>query len=312
MIDWVKTKVEIPPNRIPENVLHQNKAPFQWQGITFYPANGFAFNADAKSVKENGLGGLHLEIKGERYPYLMVSNSLHKFYHDGINHNDFTRTQLIESIETLSDYLGFDFYRAQLVGKLEFAVNVSVPSPSDYIENQIRYKHIEPITMKKNNKVYGKYFELTSYKVKTYSPSIAAEIQRNPKPPETSIMRTEIVCSKVSYLHSRGIYAKTLKDLTEPTILKQLGCFLSDSYKQVQLEKILPKDLPISDLQKYYFFRYATPQQLKQVRQSNQKRTYQRHQKDYKQILKKSEPLNDWVSEIPQLITDKWSSLLNA
>lgn len=127
-------------NGLPQDLVHickknlREKEPFYWKDILFKPVYGkgneeyvIKFTAEIRDLK--------LELKPHE---LIISNSLHKFF-KGNNYSDFTRAELIKSIELLSNTLGIKETLIVPI-KMEFGVNCEFNLVDDYIGSILNYK----------------------------------------------------------------------------------------------------------------------------------------------------------------------------
>ena len=174
-------------------------------------------------------------LRIEYYPNseeLWIRNSLHKFYNAVVrpipigqcNHNDFTVSNLIETIEYICKVLNRKPEDFELFGRFEFGVNINV-SPYRPIEDIVSSYISHGTTSinrfhghaKAKGKITGASAYAYEYRVKFYDKSKQAEI--HPK----GILRYEICNHRVGRLKKLlGISKVTLKavsytHLTLPT-----------------------------------------------------------------------------------------------
>lgn len=136
MIDFQFSKV----TRVPKDLLgecfisEENSTPFEWRGILFKPIYQ---NGNKLSVKkfEADIDGIRLSMRGNE---LTVSNSLHKFQKRN-NYSDFTHSELVESIDKLSNILGVNSNLFKL-SKLEIGVNIETQYVDKVLQNKSHYK----------------------------------------------------------------------------------------------------------------------------------------------------------------------------
>jgi hypothetical protein len=184
MIDDLIMVMEINP---PESVQNYSQIPFDWRGFTFSPL--FRLGEVTKYVGE--FRNLRLVIYSNT---LVVSGSLHKFYH-GKNSGDFTWLEIRDSLEQLSEAFGEALEVAQLK-KLTFACNLPVDA-KPFLDRLISIRGRMPVNMLGgiNHTSYGKYIKLTHARIKIYdkksevffhdrrriNPSLRLEIELNLK-----------------------------------------------------------------------------------------------------------------------------------
>lgn len=103
-------------------------------------------------------------IKGN---YVTVSGSLHKFWHKGKNHCNYTYSELVETIELLRSLFGIDPSKA-IVRTLEFGANLSPCNASEFI-GQCMLHSTKPFTLERfSGKGHLKRFCYSQYEVKVY------------------------------------------------------------------------------------------------------------------------------------------------
>lgn len=307
MIDYLKACINLPENEIPANVRYGVLEPFVWRGLHFFPKDFQTFAATRESIRKKDLNNLHLTIGGGQTASLVVSNSLHKLYDGGYNHNDFTRKQLAFTIEYISDALITDFTKAKLFGRCEFAVNLKVDNPKLFYTSQTRFRDALPSLMVGNKKQYGTQFIFPSYKIKTYAPIERLIISQGRKIDfENDIIRYELV-STPNYLRKRQIPINTIGDLCNNEVLRRLGKLLVETANKIVYDSILPEDVDYRDMEKFYFFKYALPFEIKNFRNKNPK-TFRRHKNRYKELCNQNSISSYYLA---QPVEKKWEFLMS-
>lgn len=305
MIDVINAQMEIPSNDIPNAVFNHSKESFIWHELEFYPKDDHSYRATKSSVQDKGMNNLNFVIRNGQAATLFISNSLHKLCHSGINHTDFTKSQLIDIIDHVDDTMDLNFSNAKLFGRIEYAVNINVENPKLIYNSMIKYKNIHPTPMKSRSKQYGTRFDLASYSIKFYDPIEKMKLEGKPtKQIPRNILRIEIV-SNLSYLRKRGINLQHVKDLYNNETLTLLGKSIYNMSNQIEFNPSMPLDLHYSDYQCFYFFAFGKPEELKAFRKSNSA-TFYRHQKKYKCLLEKHSNIGQNISNN---IQDKWLEL---
>jgi len=265
---------------------------------TFYVAN-------RESRSKYNFEGFDIRIFRGLEPKLQISNSIHKFFTKGINWNDFTLTNLYDSIEMLSSHFGIEFMDAKLFGKFEIAVNIK--ESYDVVNNAILYSHgnIKPEPMRGKSKHYGVRFQLETKGVKLYCPLkkiiLAKSLVR--RPPE-NLLRFELATS-ISKLKSKGIGLGTVKTLFDPIVLDRLGEELVKSASKILFEDKIPDNLTPKECvaralhdSDEYFSKYI---------ENVSRDTVKRHRKTLRDSLKKaSTPI-----DISEKVKSKWQELIN-
>lgn len=119
---------------------------------------------------------------------IKIMNSLHKFFNSEIlgigliNHNDFKKSQVIESVNFLENAFNRPASEIKLIGRFEYGININTYSinPYDIIE-----RYISSVTTSVNpfyafynkyGKPYSKFCSFTNYNIKAYNKSKEAGI----------------------------------------------------------------------------------------------------------------------------------------
>jgi hypothetical protein len=307
MIDCIRTKSILPPGRIPPTIQSGEKAPFEWQGLEFMPTVDNTYRATKESLQAVGLGNLHAVFRNGTAATFHLSNSLHKVAHNGFNHTDFTFSEIGQTVERISDTLGFDFGKADLTGKFEFGVNLETDEPENYYLPDQTYRYHKPAPMLSKGKQYGSQFCLPSYNVKIYSPIGKIALQGKEKPLlDRELIRFEIVTSS-SYLRQRKVNLHKVKDLMDKRNLQPLGKILTDTAKQIRIIPLPPNGLDLQQSEIWHFFNNATPAELKHCRKT-QKQTFYRHKAKFEEMLKQCRGNGEYSMKVAA----KWAELLAA
>lgn len=154
-----------------------------------------------------------------------VENSLHK-YHNlvinkeeiGLNVNDFSRSDLVKTIDDISKVLGRDKKELKIFGRFEYGVNIDMGKklPMEFINTCIsvgdRQNEFFSIA-KPGEKEFGKHTNFLNRKEKLYDK--CKQIQQYSETPinfKNSILRYEVV------LFGKGKVKSTLNLEVEPTL----------------------------------------------------------------------------------------------
>lgn len=172
---------------------------------------------------------------------LKASNSLHKFFNAEItgigevNHNDFTFSQVVETVRYLEDAFNRTCNEIKLFGKLEYGLNINTGQikPFEIID---RYQSMVTTTTNPfyifNNpygKPYSKFCPFTHYSIKCYDKGKQMGLSG------VNIMRYEVVHN--SSTQTKIIFGKTditLRDLTKLSIWKKCNEFIQKSYLSIR------------------------------------------------------------------------------
>ncbi len=199
--------------------------PFEYHGLNYYPkyTNGslFRYEADLRNLKVM------------LYPNrIYLKNSLHKFF-AGTNGNDFRRSDLIASIEAVSNATGFDWNVANVVN-LEYGCNIRA-NADNVFQSLLTYKTREFLPMVGSGKVIGKKAEAEDYVLKGYNKTLQALL-----PPEKikipdNIFRWEIVTKRSRYLTK--LLAQSAIAMESLLQEKQLELLAKDAIQKFQKSK---------------------------------------------------------------------------
>lgn len=173
---------------------------------------------------------------------IRVTNSLHKFYNSEIvglgmfNHNDFTMSQVNETINYLENAFNRSSKEMKILGRFEFGINVNtgIVKPFDIIDRfqsivttRINGFHLMYI---KNGKSTCKFCTFTLYTVKVYDKLKQMGVTGD------NILRYEIV--NHSNLKTKQIFKKndiSLEDLLDESIWNNCHKALMNSYDSIRV-----------------------------------------------------------------------------
>lgn len=311
MIDYVTLVVALLSKEIPMNVLKGLMMPFTHRNIPYNAIATNKFVGYEGGIKQMGLRGMRTSFKGNENANFFVQNSLHKLFTGGFNHNDFSYSELVTTIDKVCRLLKFPAERFKLKGRFEYGVNLQLDcNVNDLINADCSYKKAKAIPMIGNRKVYGKKFEYSKYAFKIYNPIMKMELENRKKlDVPHNILRIEIQ-TIISELRGKGkpIPVNTLADLKDKNILKRLGEELVKATSYLKLGVIISSDAGIDDWSTYYFFKNATKEQLQYSAENEEGKYVYRNDKYLKMCNEWSEQLHDL--DLPQLVREKWDSLL--
>lgn len=166
----------------------------------------------------------HLKFQIVDGKHLNISGSLHKFRNHGINHDDFTFTELKKTIEYLQYNFGINPGKTFL-RNLEFGVNITTQKdPNWYLTRMINYKGNAFSKMKARNRNIGLHCYLQQYGIKIYNKGFQCNLEENR-------LRYEVKVTRMAYLKNNGI--TLLNDLMSKDKLIVLGKILTESFDQI-------------------------------------------------------------------------------
>lgn len=274
VIDFGKYKVENIPTALLK-VYDDNKKgidPFFWRGILFKPTFGRGNTIFVKNYVAD-FQGLKLVLEDDK---LFISNSIHKFF-KGDNYSDFTHSELIQSIDLLSDKLGVS---DELIVPtfLEFGINTSFSDITTYLESIAIYKGKSFAPMKKGSVAYGRKLEMHEVYTKAYDKSKEFLLHYKNPCPINDLLRVEIGLKGKRQLS----FIPSLADLKKEETLRLLQSKLLYYFELIEfdecynLQRISNRDLEL-------LYAGKNPVFWKDYRKSNTEVSKKRKQ-DYKKL----------------------------
>ena len=141
-----------------------------------------------------------------------TGGSIHKFYKDSGNNNDFTYSQFLDSLKELESSYGFDILNQPLI-QLEFGVMVDhIGDPWNFISSIISsYQGNDSETLStKHGRSIGRVIKFRDYRIKFYV-----------KPFENrELLRIEIHYQRSRAIRKLGV--NSLNDLTKQPVLRAI------------------------------------------------------------------------------------------
>lgn len=155
---------------------------------------------------------------------IRISNSLHKFYNgqilglDTINSNDYTMTNVIETVEYLESVFQRDCKEMKILGRFEYVFNIETGFYKPYGDIIDRFLSVvttatNPFNVfyNKSGKPYSKFCSFTHYTIKCYDKGKQSGLFG------TNILRYEIVHH--SSVKTKSVFA--CKDISLADLLKK-------------------------------------------------------------------------------------------
>lgn len=141
--------------------------------------------------------GFEFIVKSEAF--MLIEGSLHKHWHNGINHTDFTFNELCEAVDSLERFTGIDARTMQL-SNLEFGLNVPTEQfAENIIKEVICYKNKLPNTPIDNSSGYYTQYKHYDYIVKLYDKAKQYKIS------DRAILRYELKGVKQRFFADCGV-----------------------------------------------------------------------------------------------------------
>ncbi|QYJ68786.1 hypothetical protein [Flavobacterium litorale] len=247
-------------------------------------------------------------VIAQKYGY--IKNSLHKLYNylvyrENANYNDFTYSNLCESIE----YLGMNLPDIAFTGitQLEFGFNICVSKPAEQIirENVLMHKYKNY----NHNKQYDgkgelKRFDHSNYLVKIYDKakqySKEFDIHHN-------ILRFEIRHTRRRDLNDLGVF--NLNDLRNKDNLQRLFENAIMRFDKMQIiDSILEESIEPEDFQK--LIRFKNPEYWQEEIKEKSGTFKMRRRNEFNALIEKYS-LNSTKNELRRLLIEKFNHLIN-
>lgn len=301
MIDFIKLRIDTEPERILFHSGIEFTSPVSLQtGEIHTQRHGYI----KQTANINGLVIDYIENINTKSNYFELSGSLHKYYHNGINNNDFDLNELSSSIESVCSLLGIAPNQTK-VHRLEFGVNVATNySTNDVLDSIICYMG-KPYELREfNGNGYFKRFALSQYDVKIYNKALQYGLN-------TNILRFEIKVNRMDYLLKKGVQIVSIADLLNPLINQQLRTQLNNTFANLLFidYRINPKDI-CSTRDRNVILEGSNPTFWNKYRKNHSAKGYQKKVERFKQLVLHHSQ-SDLKKEINELILAKWD-LLNS
>lgn len=308
MIDVVNMYPLLKEGTLPYEVANSILDTFVWQGFVFFPYGEFMYKANKTSMNSKGLSNMDMTFSSGETAYLKVSNSLHKIFHNGRNDNDFTKSQLKDTIENLGYLFDLEAARFKLRGRFEFSVNIEVSNAQQMIQQLIRYKDREVERMLQGAKLYGKKAYYQKYRIKVYNP-IQKAILDDPQLckalalyDENKLIRVEIEAKTEYIRNSWKVPLSSLQDLLNDDVLTLLGERITKLSKGLIFDS-RPPNLSFTDTRTWQYYT-TTPSYLQAQHRKENSSTYYDNKKKFQVLQRQGVSL-----DLSQRIQDKWTFL---
>ena len=266
MVDFIK--VQLPSSLIPKLV---GNPILQWKG-DYNRTTGELYSFPLVAKYNN----LKFEIKSPNF--IRLSGSIHKFWNNGYNVDDYNMNDVIETIEHLWQVFDIDPFLA-ILRNVEFGVNIIPPIRSQRLTRQlIEYKGTPFQSMGGlARKRLGVKCIFDQYEIKVYD-------KKNQWPQlkmQTETLRYELKVKRMVYL--RKVNIKSLADLLDPNKLTAMGSLLASTFEHIVLidKSIRKEHLP--GPQQKLLTRWHNPLYIQELRELARKK-YEKQRRIYWQI----------------------------
>ena len=261
-----------------QQVLNNHKGPFEAYGMEFIQYSPGRYLPTSKTLYKNTF---RLKLI---YPdIIIVQNSLHKYFQGGFNVFDFSYLEMLSSIKELYSGLRVANVGEVILSKPEFECPLIVENPETFYKSLISYKNIPFLDLSYKGKLFGKYLETDTYKLKAYSKY--QQMKTEPKsykefvniyPDQVNylkrVLRLELQIKKSRFLKLGQ--ALKIEDLSDQRIIRtiydQLATKFSRSLYSPNLEAL--NALNESDLSRYAIMTHTNQLFAIRLREINKSR----------------------------------------
>jgi hypothetical protein len=270
--------------------------PFEANGIVYSPkySSGEVIRYEAQ------LKNLRLLV----YPtkrYLV--NSIHKYWHNGCNHTNFTLTDAYNAIEDVNDKTEVNWFEAK-VKSLEVGCNITTDA-NKAINSLLSYKGKDFLPMITGSKKYGAKCIFDVYSVKLYDKELQVKEMDGiniGKP----LLRWELVMG-AKYFNRYNLYeALTLENLFNPQVHNLIVNDAIGIYNKSLKNQIM--DYSKLSLAEKKILACMKDKELREAIKAQHRETYKKDRAAYNKLMRdRSNCFNDNTGE---LIEEKFKELI--
>lgn len=233
-----------------------------------------------------------------------IQGSLHRYYRKGLeNDNDYTLTQVVETVERLQNKHGIDPAKSKVVN-FEFGVNITMPEGMD-AQGYQKYlvsaytKAFEKLNPKRP--AVGYIAEFNEYNIKVYDKGFQA------RSGTSNQLRVEIKVNRTRWLDQFGFKKGAdlyLTDLLNQDNIKILGDILLNRVRSLI---VTPRDLDIKKLspkQKLTFYECRDARSWEEWNSKQRERKRQQLNRIFKKVGQPNP-----IDVLAKLVEQKWQEL---
>jgi hypothetical protein len=288
LLDWVSEVSnitgEVNPNR--ETVILTS----EYQGMTFTIIQ----NKETNLVQR-------ITLKG----------SIHKYWHDGTNYQDFDFRSLTMALNDLQEKFHID-WKETILHSFEFGVNVTIPiSCKELIQSVVSYKGSIPNECEFHGRGQLLKFIKSQHILKIYNKGFQYYNSGQIQTYNDDLLRFEIHVDKMQYITAKDIHIHSVHDLLSKTNLERLGRVLMQSFDTLVIidKKVLKS--PLNRKEREFIKDAINPRYWKGINEKGISKQYSRTFKRLQRISQKYQS-NDHREIVRELIQKKWSDLLKS
>lgn len=289
MIDWVKMLVNTPKG---VNTLLQSPSLDFTQELSISTGEVIEY---PKRAKNNGF-----EFVVQSANRGVVTGSLHKYWNEGVNHNDFKFTDLTNAIHSFCNKYQLE-PSMLLLQNLEFGVNIKPETnATQIIRDIICFKNRQAIQPYNDEKGCFVEYNMTDYYFKVYDKGKQYKLQDN-------ILRIEVKAMKSRVFTCSGI--RTVKDL----LYKENIALLADKFTSVYKHLVFDDEVNVKHLSKADRGVYEILRNPKvwEKRRGAKNGTHRARERRFKGIVRKRGKYGHYEA-VDALIIAKWQELINS
>lgn len=250
-----------------------------------------------KIVKRTKLGSLLLKVTNDKH--INLEGSLHEYFH-GNNYSKFTYWEVVEALRRIENSIHCSS-ESFILHNLEFGLNIPLPFPvSLFLESLLFYKGQEPDRQSYEGRGNLRKFTFQQYEVKFYDKGKQYGLN-------SPLLRVEIKVVKMNYLHEKGIYIRTLKDLLKSEYYHKLKELLLMAISGLMLYDNGIEEGNLSLSERRLYKACNSPRYWPQLWEGNQS-LYRKRAPIYRELIDR-EGKNKFRETISGLISQNWDEI---
>lgn len=251
-----------------------------------------------KEAKSKSLRFTALKSEKSNDYTCLINGSLHKYNNaDGTNYNDFSFSQLCDTINSLELNYSIDA-KTTNIQRLEVGVNIELDySPEVILKNIICHKGKPFESINCRNRKMGVICEHTDYSIKIYNKSLQSGIT------DKHILRYEVKLNRSRTLEPYKI--ETLADLKDVEKVAPLLQLLQARLKEIVFFDYKFNDQNLTETKQLAWSKYSNPRYWEALN----KRSYYKARKQLNELINKYNCI-DWQTFLLNKTTQKYNELL--
>jgi hypothetical protein len=236
---------------------------------------------------------------------LNLKGSIHKYWNNGTNYNDFDLHSLKKALFDLFNKLDIDIQETR-IHSIEFGVNINIPySCSNFLKDIISFKGKQPLNYNYKNKGHMIKFEFEQFIIKVYNKGLQYFNNGFLLTNDDNLLRFEIHVNTMQYLTKKGIDISNVSDLFDISILRLLGTLLNNVFidivcydTDIDLKSYKPKD-------KEFILNCKNPKYWSEIKNRKKPKELIRTKNKFKELIH-----SNTQTDISKIIQNKWEYLI--